>query len=558
MDLRLTSAVLLWAALFFIALHRAFQKSECSPTGWWRSFGLFAATLALALPVWRLRSLLYNGEINVDESQFLAQLLRYSVAPIPWRGVDGGSSGPLNTWVLAWAPLLGLKIDYFAARATSLICLWFTCSGLALSLSEIANRRLALLLTMPAVTLLLTTLNFDYVFLSSEQLPIVLISWITYFLARQFRQPSGKLAYGIGLLSGALPFCKIQAGPGAIYLWLVGAAVLWAHNKTEAKARRFFLIQILGGLTVPAIILSPVIITGAWGEFLALYIKAAAGYKSPGQGSGQVATPTLLQLVHGVPEFQTFSIVSLSLFVVFGIYLILKPRPILRKDFAGCVVIIGFAIVMGYSVSRSGFAFPHYTILLIPAVTLLGACLPFLIGMHKENMPQWLLVTASLLTPVLQGYRAYQDCSANKNRLGDWGSGKHPIGDILKQYAQPRQTIFVWGYAPKFYVISGLVPASRFMESISTLCLPPEAEDHPKSNLNLLIADLERSKPELFVDASDEFWFPNPNIPRGFSARHHNVRIISRFVSNNYQPVLQLNIGPQKVPIIIYKRKTAF
>jgi hypothetical protein len=201
MDFRLTCAVILWVAIFSVALFQLIAKPEYAERVWWRSFILFAVLLAIAFPVWRLRSMMYNGEINVDESQFLAQLLRYKIDPIPWRGVDGGSSGPLNTWVISWAPIFGLKIDYFAARVTGLLCLWFMCCGLALSISEIVGRRIALILATPAITLLLTTLNLDYVYFSSEQLPIALFAWSIYFLTLQGKRLNRRFAYFIGFLT---------------------------------------------------------------------------------------------------------------------------------------------------------------------------------------------------------------------------------------------------------------------------------------------------------------------------------------------------------------------
>ena len=555
MDLRLTSAILLWCLLFAIALHRAFSKTECTSSAWWRSFFVFMATLSVAFPVWRLRSLLYSGEINVDESQFLAQLLRYKTDPIPWRGVDGGSSGPLNTWILMWAPLLGLKVGYFAARVTGLLCLWSTCCGLALALAEVAGRRLALLLTLPAITLLLTSLNLDYLFFSSEQLPIALIAWTVFFLARQATRPTRLLAYGIGVLTGAMPFCKIQIGPGAVFLWIVGAGILWFQFKASRDFWRFLLSQSLGGLTVPALILAPVIYVGAWQEFLDLYLKTAIGYKSPGAGSANLQTPTLMQLIQGVPEFYAFVIVTFGMLGLLAVLLIGRPRAVSAGRWAALASIVGFAAVSGYSVSRSGYAFPHYTLLLIPCVTLLGAGTVLFLMDDKLASPIWVYATLGLLIPCVQGHRAYQEATTHPQFLGDWGAGEHPVGAILAQHAREGQSMFVWGYAPKFYVLTGLVPATRFMAPLNTLSLPLEAERDPNSNLSRLLRDLEASKPELFVDAPDEFWFPSLTTPRGLSARHHNVPAISRFVSSYYSPVLQINIGPQKVPIIIYKRK---
>jgi hypothetical protein len=163
MDSRLTAAILFWLVIVAIALYPVLRKGDFTSKDWWKTFGAFSLTLAFALPIWRLRSLLYNGEINVDESQILAQALKYLSDPLPWRSVVGGSSGPLNTWILLWAPLLGLKLSYLIARITSLLCAFATLTGCALALREIAGSRLAILLTLPATTFLLSTLNFDFV-----------------------------------------------------------------------------------------------------------------------------------------------------------------------------------------------------------------------------------------------------------------------------------------------------------------------------------------------------------------------------------------------------------
>jgi len=264
MDLRLILAGVLWLALLGVASFPLLRKGDFPQAMWKLCVAFFLLLVAVALPVWRLRSLMYNGEINVDESQFLAQVMRYLIDPIPWRSVDGGSSGPLNTWVLMWAPLLGFKIDYFAARITSLLCIWATIAGLVLALAEIAGKRLAMLFALPAITLYLTSINLDYVFYTSELLPSAITSWVFFLAAKQAKNQSLLRAYLIGVLSGALPFCKIQAGPSAVYLWAViaiGTLLVCGWSKTST---RLLLLQTAGGFTIPALILGPVLFAGAW------------------------------------------------------------------------------------------------------------------------------------------------------------------------------------------------------------------------------------------------------------------------------------------------------
>jgi hypothetical protein len=82
--LRLLLAVVLWLALVAIAVARSSIREPARGRGRRLDAG-FCAVLTIALPVWRLWPLLYNGELNVDESQILAQAMRFGIDPVPWR-----------------------------------------------------------------------------------------------------------------------------------------------------------------------------------------------------------------------------------------------------------------------------------------------------------------------------------------------------------------------------------------------------------------------------------------------------------------------------------------
>jgi hypothetical protein len=73
--------------------------------------------------------------------------------------------------------------------------------------------------------------------------------------------------------------------------------------------------------------------------------------------------------------------------------------------------------------------------------------------------------------------------------------------------------------------------------------------------LELFLRDFEKSKPALFVDAPDEFWFPDPATPRGITARHSMQKEISGIVARDYQLIGHINSTPEKVPIMVYKRR---
>src|ERR1022692_2887706 len=73
----------------------------------------------------RLPSALVPRELNVDESQALSQAMKFLVDPRPWKAVDGGTWGPLNSYLISIPLLLGFKPGFILLHmmASLLVCL---------------------------------------------------------------------------------------------------------------------------------------------------------------------------------------------------------------------------------------------------------------------------------------------------------------------------------------------------------------------------------------------------------------------------------------------------
>src|SRR2546429_1875317 len=89
----------------------------------WLSAWLVAPLLALVVLASRLPAISLRSELNPDESQMMAQALRLGIDPVPWRGMDGTTSGPVNTWVLFLAHGLGMPLDYRWVHALAALAL---------------------------------------------------------------------------------------------------------------------------------------------------------------------------------------------------------------------------------------------------------------------------------------------------------------------------------------------------------------------------------------------------------------------------------------------------
>lgn len=114
------SPTLYWLIGYALAILLAF--------GWWKlpqknkSWILFFGGMALLLWM-RLPVLVFNQEIDPDESQMLAHALTLRYDPIYWKFVDGQTIGPLDSYFLLLPSWFGFDLDYTSARIMGLICI---------------------------------------------------------------------------------------------------------------------------------------------------------------------------------------------------------------------------------------------------------------------------------------------------------------------------------------------------------------------------------------------------------------------------------------------------
>jgi hypothetical protein len=562
MDSRLNLAIILLGVLALLGFYPALKKEDFPRTQWMRQLFLFMATLALALPVWRLRSLEYNGEINVDESSILAQAMRYMDDPVPWRSVNGGSGGPLNTWILFWAPLVGLKFTYLVARVTGVACTVLTIFATILGVHELVGSRFALLLILPMTFLLCGTLNLDFVHFSSEQLPSAVCACVVWLILLQGKRVSCSRAFVLGFLTGALPFTKLQVAPAGVLLFLVALVTGVLSSACRATKIRSGLMLSAGGLLVPTAILAPVAFCGAWNDFLEFYLMEGIRYKN----TVTAATPSALQfLLHGSADFKTYW-TAFGTMATLGLVIRLArdsgSSSGQRNGWLGRVTgFTGYLLIMTYLATRTGMGFPHYLFLLIaPTTVWVAACLSEpsrCSGKATEAKPlshpprlQGLMLSGAVSVVLgLQCLTFWDLYRAAPQFVGSWGKPVHPLVPLILQYSSPKDRMFVWGWAPKFHVLTGIPPATRFASN----GLMTGSGSFPELYAKRLKEDLEKSKPRLILDATEEFRWPT--WPPGFLAGHQAVPEVAEVTFRDYRQVKRIDMKTGGQPFIIFERK---
>jgi hypothetical protein len=300
-----------------------------------------------------------------------------------------------------------------------------------------------------------------------------------------------------------------------------------------------------GGLFIPSLILVPVIVVGAWPEFLNFYIFCGASYKN------QVVNASVLQfLLNGSADFGVY-LVSLIFGGGFFLLFLGKTRALPAWGI-GFLVLVVYNAVLLLSVLRSGFNFPHYLLLLVMPLTLLcGWALRGLlfasksVSWERRRFFGGVVLGAVLVVQLSNVFREYVKMP---QLLRNWGTETNAVVPVLLRYSKPGDSMAIWGWANKLHVFTGLRPSTRFVGTSYVTDPSPNYNRHRE----LFLADIKRDKPKLFVDAVDEFRWPT--WPPGAMARHDMLPELSAWIRREYKLVADVQTAPNKLPVRVYVR----
>jgi hypothetical protein len=216
----------------------------------------FLGLSLLLLFISRLPSILYQEQLNVDESQMIAQALTLLQNPVYWYSVDGTTIGPINSYLLIWPGFFGLPITYLTARLTGIILisltLWLLFAGFRLIAAQTTARFGLLLL----VLFFSYTTHFDFLHYSSELASLVFVAAGWYYFLQFCRQTSFSINRRnwliAGILIGCVPFAKLQNVPSAALIASGIITNLFYFQRVKFWPINKQLVLFLCGLLVPA------------------------------------------------------------------------------------------------------------------------------------------------------------------------------------------------------------------------------------------------------------------------------------------------------------------
>jgi hypothetical protein len=537
-------------------------------------FGL----LVLMIIFLRIPSIGFNEELNPDESQMMAQAITLRQKPIFWASVDGTTSGPLNSYALLLPAVLGLPLDYTAARITALVLIlvafYFFYRSLQLISTPIVTRLSALAV---AVFFGWTTWS-DFLHYSSELAALPLLTACFYIACRWMsgakRSPIDL--YLMGFMAGLVPFCKLQALPVIVGPLMVLGFFLLRSQRPNYRAL-FTLMG--GGVSSIGIILMLCAHYGVLDDFYTYYLLAnLIGYEELNQYSTMLPH-TLWERFIALPTYLVHHLDILALFaliVPLSLLRFLKVNPFVNKTGDYQWIAVMAAVTLGLSllaVFKPETQFSHYLLFAVfPLGWMFSVCLSPLLKENGSPENRWPtgVFMATIFFFIFLRFTLYGYFSTYSVALvtyppmsnNDVGSGasvafrinpylavfpryvrlqQSAVAEWIQQATKPTDCIAVWGWNCRLYVESQRRQGTAETHSQRSIM----KNSFQAMYLEKYIRNLQENQPALFLDAVG----PNNLMFTLKSQRHESYQALNRMVARDYSFVKEID------SIRIYRRK---
>jgi hypothetical protein len=516
------------------------QSGKCARTARWLSAWVVIPLMVIVIFASRIRSVSYDDEVNVDESVLMAQGMRLSIDPVPWRGMNGTTSGPVNSWIFLGMYKAGIPLRYSYAHIVAAAILAAICILSYATLRQIGSAAQALTGTALAVLFVVLAQQDDFIHFSSELVPALLSAGALLCVAMRYRFPAHSLAWDFlaGLLLGLMPWAKLQSvlGAAALATWLGWQMVREPGQTSERLVR---LLAFSFSVALPAIlILGAVFAASAFEDFWISYVKANLAY-----GEGLTGATFLVRTVALVSR-EPISVLlqGLMCFAIFWLGKGWKAASDRARDLLIVTALLAAANVA--AVLKPPFLFPHYEILLIQPIAMLAGCIFIVWTMDSSAAPRrwvaWSIAVGLHLQLIIPAISTIEVPLSKR-----WGKDRDASQFIVKELnsiCPDARGMAVWGWMPSLYVQKPVPPATR--HAICHFLIDPSpAREHLRAGF---LADIQREKPDLIVDAVAAgcfHWFWN------YADRIESFPAFREYVQRNYLLVSMLVVGDKENPV---------
>jgi general stress protein CsbA len=454
----------------------------------------------------------YKTFANVDESYALALAERVLEGYKLYEGAIS-QRGPLMYYAYALIAKVGGWDNIVNLRLWALAFAFLHVGLVYWGTLRLVSTRAAIVATLVSVYALTLGLpGYDRFALNGEylQLPPLVLGIVLGALGlRRTKARSRVLLFGAGVALGAAISVKQSAAlhVAPLLLWI---AVRAHRDRSLREAFVDSSVALAGALVVPAIFVAHAAMTGTLGAMyyycvrynVIVHVGEAGGGLTP--ASFEVQTNRSFALAVGAVTIAGVRAVGLRLASCFRER---SLRPLLRAFELGQYLALHLAVALLSAASLRRF-FSHYFILSIP---ILAMILGRLVDRATRTVdPRTMRTIYRGAVATLLALCALETYALEKI---DGRVAHDKLVSRLSQYIEASTAnddkIFVWGFSPWLYTYSHRRPAGRYVFGTYVTGLVPWRHDDlageqkrivPGSN-EALMSDLDREKPELFIDA---------------------------------------------------------
>nr|WP_293836497.1 hypothetical protein [uncultured Arsenicibacter sp.] len=505
--------------------------SATRPNSRWFLPGAFLLLFLLRLP-----GIVFNGEINPDESQMITQGMTLARDPVYFRSVDGTTGGPLDSYFLVLPGWFGLPADFITAHFSAFLLVSLSFWLVFLAVRRWFGQQAAQLAVLPFIFLLGLTQNGDFIHYNSELIAICLLGGAYLLYARQTAHslPSMASLGLMGLLLGMVPFGKLQGVPLAAVTGLFAAIdILLRVNITVAGKAKRIGILVAGGIAFPALFTLFMWSTGMLNDFVTFYIQGNFNYASGGDPVQNLLN--LPRFFRKGTEFEWLVYLTIALFITALVVYISARRQTTEtaKTWQRNAFILTLLAATLYAITKTGSEYVHYLYFLMgPLCLLAGFCWSNLIEKtttYRLGLGFLALYLLGFAGQMVWNYRHGIPLNPYPtDQQGGWRLPQSDVAKVVRQYAQPGEKLVVWGWRCDYYVQTQMPQGVAENHTIRSTF------DHPMLGIyqKRYVSDFKRSFPPVFVDAvgSQNLWMTDKKT-QGYEI----IKPLAEFVNEHYQ-----------------------
>lgn len=504
---------------------------------------LFVGVLTFSFVAFRWPLWFVGHELNVDESQMLAEAITLLHDPVFWRSVDGSTHGPLNVYPLWLAKVVGLNLDYVGARVIGAAMIWTSIFACYRAFLVAASEHLARAAALPVFCFFAFTTFGDFVHYSSEHVPLLLVTVAFWLLVSELAQSESRRVLSrrwmmAGLLLGGVPMAKLQGLPIAAALF-VGAILfdfLLPGLGSRDRVRRLLLLAATA--VTPTLVFAIISwIFGIWEHAWISYISQNLQYASSRHFTHQQMIETFWSYAGKCENLVPF-VTGAAAVCAIAFFPAMLARPAALRFAGFALVLLLSSLVAALAPGRQFF---HYLLFIVPPIGLMAGSIWQAAWTSVSQVPRARTVRIFLF--VLWGGAAlYPQISARVSLphryVGSLTTYEpfaiEPVAAEILRHSQPGEPLGLWGWNCRYYVYTQMPQATRDAHTVQQIIASPLTEYYRARYLR----DLMRSRPPVFIDTVGP---KDPSFKDRETQAHETFETLRVYIDKNYELIKDLN-----------------